>query len=373
MLENDLPESYRVDFETYTSGNMTAAVAHFGEVFTPEVLASRVRAAGFTPLPDTGFDRLYRFPESDTAEQIDEKTMDVAVRLATTVMEARGWEPEEVDYLDYGSSVGKGDMAGQISEELGTSEALLTNAYLACNSAGALLHKRLADPDSRGKKTVLLAVDGVTELLRKFDPAMADIKSMQLFSNAGAAFAYISEEDISLLLGATKIIRDSDALKVRTPYQPELAQSERIVDEIVYEKGHTQMIATPLPDQGIFQMDDVKTALFFKKHTIETVAKGYEEYKAAFPDGHIEFVVSHHPGITVWNHVAKGLKRLGIDLPFEWLVNDGNSSGATSLIAAARKLPEMKDGQHGLYISFGAGGSFTHMFLKIGYPTDPSI
>ena len=361
--------------EEYSSPNgMVGVVAHWGVRWTradmDEFVGQVAEEYGFDPNPivNSGFDTLYRMPDGYTDAEIDVDVEKVSEQLVKKTLELKGWKPEDVDYLDFGSSVGKGNMARDLAAKLGMVNAQTSNAYLACNSAGYLLDKRLQDGASHGKKTLLLSVDAVTRLMR--DTKEADLESIQLFSNGAAALAYQPGIDLKFLAGAATERRDSVGLTAVEPYDEEFGDYWHGDDDhVIFRAGDNSTVdMSPPPEGMLFRMKSLATTKFFIRLASETIASAYRQYKEddRYVDHKLDFAVGHHPSSTVSEGLNNSLAKQGISLPFEWVVLDGNSSGATSLIAFNRSMSKYLSDQHGLYASYGAGGSANCFVVEIG-------
>lgn len=364
-----LSEGSRIWTEEYRSPNGTVGVvAHSGVGFSRGDMDRKIELIaeeyGFDPKPlgNTGFDMLYRVPDGQTEEEIDADVEKVALLIANKTLELRGWKPEDVDYLDFGSSVGKGDMAGRLVAKLGMIKAQASNAMLACNSSGYLLNARLKDEESQGKKALLISVDVVTRLIRNAEEA--DIDSMQIFSNGAGSLAYTPGVDIKILADASRDQRDTVGITAIAPY----GRSEN-KDTVIFQSGNITMGDMTLPPEGmLFRMKGKSTARFFVRLSAETIVEAYRTYKERFPGDEIDFVVGHQPSLLVNTLLKSTLERAGVNLPIsDWgVVKDGNSSGATSLIAFNRSMSKYKPGQRGLYASYGAGGTSTCFVFEVG-------
>lgn len=341
--------------EEYSSSNgMVASVGHWGWK---------------EKLQDSGFDELYRMPKFYKEEEIDRDVMEVASRLATNALKRRGWDPGEVDYLDVGISVAKGDMAKELAAKLGMENAQTAFAYLACNSAGYLLHRRLQgfqEEASKGKKALLVAVDPITRMLR--DPEKTDDESGGIFSNGAAVLAF-TDEELKLITGVATESRDRRGITAIAPYADQIGDWVGDDDHVIFQDGNgnaMMQMSTP-PDGKIFYMNPTATAVVFIPAATSPIASVHQQYKEFYPDREPDHAVGHYPGDAVVRGIENRLrKKHGIKLPFKRVIYDGNSSGATSLIAFARSMFEYKPGDHVLYVSYGAGGSANCIAVEIG-------
>jgi hypothetical protein len=375
------PESRsRIWQERYMSANgMVGGVAHFGELFRRPRLNKIIEGLGQKVSKKTGFSRLYRIPEGDSIEDIDRDTYEVARKLVQDALDRKGWKIEDVDVLDFTSSVGNLGMARRVATEVGIREedirsgkVKVTGKYIACDGSGKAMYERLLDEESQGKKVLLLSIDPVTSLiplnLDKVDPA-----SIQLFSNGAAVLAYQPGVDMKLLpgMGITEARRDEKGIRAVPRYFSKIKDLEGGPLFVFNTDGVIEEVTSyPYPENGNGEMDPLKTYDFFAKNMAEILERFYKMYKKQYPDSEPDFVIGHHPSAQV----LEGLRRHMTNILFsgnkanwvptfldklKWSVTDGNSSGSTSLIAFNRMMADYKPGEHGFYISFGAGGSFT--------------
>lgn len=372
-----LSEGSRIWTEEYRSPNgMAGVVAHWGVRYSREDMNNQVNMIADTygfnsPITkakkdNTGFDTLYRMPDGQTEEEIDTDVERVALILARKAMELRGWEPGEVGYLDFGSSVGKGDMASDLAAKLGLVNAQTANAYLACNSSGFLLDERLRDESSKGKKVLLLSVDAITRLLRNTDEA--DIDSIQMFSNAGGVLAYISGVDLIHLGSSAAEFRDEVGITAIAPYGSSDSKGK---ETVLFRRGSTAMVDMTAPPDGMtFKMDARETASVFVEAARESARGAVADYRRGRKedDQWINIIIGHMPSKLVFTKLKGELRKLHLNLPeSEWgIVTDGNSSGATSLIAFNRSMGEYQPRQRGLYLSYGAGGTSNSFVFEVG-------
>jgi 3-oxoacyl-[acyl-carrier-protein] synthase III len=370
--------------ERYESpSGITGSVAHFGERF-PRWLINKIITDRFNekPVEDTGFSVLYRTPEGETDEQIDRDIIEAARKLAEETLKQKGWTIEEVQAIDFTSSMGRKGLAREVAKALGVTEEAIrsgktevTGKYMACDGSGRAIYDRLRNPKSDHKKVLVISVDPVTSLM-PFDKEKVDTRTMQLFSNGAAALAYQSGVDMKLITGETEAIWDEKGIRAIPRYYDQIKGLE-------YENGPLyrfdndgiieEMIGYPYPPNGHGEMDGKATFRFFVVNAGNNILSVYKKYKELFPDRDPEYVVGHHPSKDVLDglkhYFAKSLgDRNAVTVldKFRWVVPDGNSSGSTSLIAFNRSMHEYKPGDHVFYLSYGAGGSFTSFMVEIG-------
>lgn len=387
----------RIWQESYTSANgMTGGVAHFGERFPRGRIKKIIQNNLHQEASDTtGFSVLFRTPEGDSLEDTDKDMIEVAKKLVQDALDQRGWTIDEVEGFDFTSSIGALGMARKIATAVGikeerikSGEVSVTGKYIACDGSGKALYERLADTKSHSKKVLLLSIDPVTSLM-PFDEKKVDSASMQIFSNGAAVLAYQPGVDMRLLttrnengeevpIGATEAIRDINGIKAIPRYYDYVKDRDGGPLHIHDDDGIIEeMTDYPYPENENGEMNPRGTLTFFVNNGAEIIAKVYKMYKEKYPDKEPDFVNSHHPSEQVLQGLKNRLSKIlfgGTPAHYiptlldkiKWSVKEGNSSGATSLIAFNRNMSDYKPGQNGFYISFGAGGSFTVFTIEMG-------
>ncbi len=351
-----------------------AIVGHWGHRVTREEMDQEIHRIalqlGEEPklFPNSGFDVLYRMPVGYGEEEIDADTREVGVRLATRILDQKGWRPQDVDFFDYGSSVGKGDTAAELALDLGLVNARTLTARLACNSAGYLLARRLQDEEAVGKNVLLLDVDPITRML--VDPTKSDPISRQLFSNGAAGFAYQPVVDLKYLNGVAIERRDTRGITAIAPYEQEVGGWVGDEDHTIHtdEKGNVRVKMQPTPEGKDFWMNGRTTALFFVRLGTDGIVLVHQQHAANNNGREFDHVTGHQASKPI-DELLKQilLTKHGIDTRSSWgVVRDGNSSSATSLIAFSRSMSQYQPGQHVLYASYGAGGTANCFALEIG-------
>lgn len=373
---------------------LSGVVAHFGERIERADMDRRIEET-LSQHPESidenwvgpvgygaGFGAIYRSPESSIREEKDAATFEVALKLATHTLELKGWSPNDVDIVDFANSAADQGMSATLKQklidDLGMRNDLeVTGSFMACDGAGNALFSRLSDETSKGKNVLLLTVDSVGSEM-PMDPKYSDTNSQQIFSNGAASLAYIPGKDLRLLTpGKTEVHQDvNNALGAVARYS-EAIDSDSTFDPneptgLVRRIGNERMIILPHPANDGFLMRGKETARFFWEYSEGNIAQVVEQYEQAFPDRALDHAVVHQPSYPVFKGLAHRFEkriRLGkqkLELPFKWVVPDGNSSGATSLIAFNRVMTDFKPQDHVMYASFGAGGSFTSFIVEVG-------
>jgi len=383
--------------ERYESANgMTGGVAHFGERFARKVISNIIKDQLHQEASDsTGFSVLYRTPEGGSLEDMDRDMLEVAKKLVQDALDRKGWKIEDVDVLDFTSSMGDLGLARRIAlgvgikdEDIKSKKVEVTGKYIACDGSGKALYERLKNPESEGKKVLLLSIDPVTSLI-PFDLNKVDPASMQLFSNGAAVLAYQPGVDMRLMttrdesgqevpMGLTQAIHDKEGIKAFPRYYKDIKDKDGGPLYIFDTDGIKEEVTSyPIPDNENGEMNPRRTREFFVNNGAEFLDQLYKMYKAKYPDREPDFIVGHHPSAQVLESLRRRLSKIlkgGTPANYiptfldemKWVVGDGNSSGSTSLIAFNRLMADYKTGQHGLYISFGAGGSFTMFGIEMG-------
>jgi len=394
-----LPGGLNLQSELYTSHGLVAAVGHFGQRFTRAEVNDRVLAIGGKLSENTGFDQIYRFqgvdeidserPEEEYGrflKKIYPDMVEVGGHLTKMALDARGWRPEEIRFVDFVSTMGMPGMARNIADRLGMVNAEANGYIDACAGSVIAIGERTRNAASYGQKGVLLAIDPVG--IMPFDPKLADSLSGQVFSNGIGVIPYRPVVEIKRLAGLRELHedvkmvgeRETHALSVRLPSALVFEGNDRSIALIRNKDGgRDQIIRIPVPEDGKWiDMRGIATASFFIENGARVIVKGLERFKKLQPDREIDFIIAHHPSLQVYrglrNRIAGLMLEQGYDAQsiikllskIKWDVHDGNSSGSTWPIAFGRNLEQFKPGDTVLAIGYGAGGIFDAELFEIG-------
>ena len=355
-----------IDFEVHKGPlGLAGVVAHWGETIEANDLRDRINTVyPDKKLPeDTGFDRIYHQRDGISRSDGIADELEVATLVGNKTLEVNGWDPKDIAGLFVGSGVPIADdprytnYAAAIADRLGLSpDTVLHSTYAACNSGAREVFNALEHPDMQGKPVIVMGMEGITELTGNFDPKKADHLSMQVFSNGAAGIGMVPGENISLLHHGHRVIEDKrNALTAHMTYG-QLLDAD---GEIWQDKGPLSLMRYPLPEDGkLIEMDGSQTVLFFVRNGVVFLSDMLKDYLAKYPDQLPDYGAAHHPSLGVHTVLGQRLAKEGIDIEFPWVVNDGNSSAATSMIAQLRLLERAQEGTKVLYAAYGAGGSF---------------
>ncbi|MBP6098548.1 MAG: hypothetical protein KA477_01035 [Candidatus Levybacteria bacterium] len=367
----------QIEIETIPGPHTTGVNAHWGERIPRNDLVERIKIA-YPNIPlqnSTGFDVIWHQADGTSREQGIQDELEVGKLLIETVIKSNGWKPEEVAGLFIGSGVPIADdpryqdyartLGGMVGMR---QDAHFDNMYAACASGGHQLINALTREDMQGEKVVVAGLEGISFLTENFDPKLADSLSMEFFGNGAAAKGIIPGRTMTVLSQAHRVVRDEDeVLAAHMTYKDMMDPN----GETLQSHGNTRMIVMPTPKDGMrITMEGPSTGLFFIRNTLGLVEELYKEHLERWGHFPIDFSSQHHPSETVFNNFQKRAKRLGISVPTPWVVNDGNSSAATSLIAHNRIVGELaRPGNVELFVAYGAGGSFDGgVILHAGKP-----
>lgn len=358
----------QIELETIPGPFTTGVNAHWGEKIPDLDLVERIKGV----YPDekmqesTGFDVIWHQVYGTSREQGIHDELEVGELVLRRTIEANGWDPREIAGLFLGSGVPIADdprykdYARTLAEKAGLRPDIkLHNTYAACASGGHELLNVLSDPEMEGKKAIVMGMEGITYLTQDLDPEYADALSMRFFSNGASALGVIPGESMTLLTSAHRVVKDEKGyLAARMTY-------EDLIDpngDTWQTRGNTDMIFMPEPHEGKrITMEGAKTGLYFVKNTLELVSEVYRTHMEQHPNFPPDFSAQHHPSLTVFENAQKRAERDGISIKTPWVVKDGNSSAATSLIAHNRILGDeslARPGSVELFVAYGAGGSF---------------
>lgn len=340
-------------------------VAHWGNPIDRNELNERILTAYPTANldADTGFRKLYHQPKGTTRPQGIEDELFVAKLIAEKAIKLNGWEKEQVDALVVGSGVPIADdprfadYAKTIAGLIGLRpDIYLHNTYAACSSGGHEFIDVASNEKLKGKKAIVMGMEGISYLVEDLNPEYADEKAMSFFGNGAAAVGMIPGESITILTKGHEVVRDKEGtLKALATYQSLMSKD----GDTWQEHGNTSTIYLPFPENGKrITLQGPATGAFFARNEMEVVKKVLKEHETNFPTLKPEFVVTHHASLGVHENVKKRLGREGIEIDMPWVVDDGNSSAATTLIALLRLSEKAREGSVFLMTPYGAGGSF---------------
>lgn len=360
-------QNTRIDIEVHKNpaDTIKGAAAHWGEPIEDIDLKDRIWHAYPAAKLDenTGFDRIWHQKDGVSRDLGIKDELEVAEIVARKTLEVNGWGSKDVAGLLIGSGVPVADdprypnYAEELSKRLNLNdEVYLHSSYIACASGGSELIKALGTPHLSGKPILVMGMEGITYLTEDFNPEYADALSMRFFSNGAAGIGLIPDVNMTLLSSAREVVEDTrGVLKAKMTY-------EKIFNpegEVMQESKNLRLIKLPNPDNNMrISMQGPRTAQFFYSNGVELLKKLDSKHKDAFPEVKPDYGVSHHPSLTTHEHLVKKLTDAGMNIEIPWVVNDGNSSAATTLIAELRQLDMAREGTVQLLSTYGAGGDF---------------
>lgn len=366
-----------IKLETIKGPFTTGVNAHWGERIPDSDLMDRIGHAypGVKMQESTGFDEIWHQATGTSREQGIKDELEVGALVLQRTIESNGWESKDIAGLFVGSGVPIADdskyvdYAKTLAEMSGLRpDVTLHNTYAACASGGRELLNALSHPDMQGRPVVVMGMEGITYLTQDFDPEYADALSMRFFSNGAAGLGVVPGETMSLLTRRHSVVRDEKGLLAAHMTYENLVNPN---DDIWQTQGNTDVVMMPQPQNGKrITMDGPRTGLYFIKNALDLVGDLYQSHMKEHPDYAPQFSAQHHPSLTVFENFQKKAEREGISVTSPWVVKDGNSSAATSLIAHNRIAGEMaKPGSVELFVAYGAGGSFDGgVLLHAGKP-----
>jgi hypothetical protein len=389
-----LPGGLALDRELYgRPDGLVMATGYFGEKFTRQQINNRVTALGGKISEGNGFDFLYKKPGIDFIDGtrpdeeyeriIAESYQDmrsVIGRLASMVLKRKGWQAEDVQFVDFVSTIGKPGLARQLADDLGMVNAQANGFFEACAGSVVAFGRRAKDKASYGAKSVQFTFDPGG--MMPFDPRLADLLSGQVFTNGATVSAQRAGINLKHLFGVEEPHQDlRHALSLRTPYDDVFRNTDEGVATIIYKDGgHDEMARIPVPrDKKWIDMRAIATTDFFISNTAPNVVKAFIGFQKLYPGRGIDHVVVHHPTSRVIdgviNKTVKLLSEMGItDIDFlsklKWSINAGNASSSTFPIALGRNSEDFKPGEVVMCIGMGAGGIFDTELFEVGLDDD---
>lgn len=350
---------------------LIGAQAHFGRRLTKEEVDEAIRGLGLEPARETGFLELYRTPDDQPSEGAYLEEITTVGTLVNSVLYLNKLPPEEINALYFaGSPIRQPD--GSCVKDTGfliakvcglthlNPQRDIRNFYLACNAGGRALRRLLNNPNLFGKNVLLVGMEDLTREVRGFDLKKADPLSLQFFSNGAFALLVIPGKNLTYLVGKSIEIEDEKgALPGIEPWR-ELIKHRQ--GDLIQMNGNIEFIRLPQPEQGKqLWMDAFTTTKTMLKHIPDLVEEVLDQYTAQYPNKKIRGIIPHHASYGIF----KGLQKR-VNIPMEWVVTEGNSSGTTTMIAFIRKMKDFAPGDHIMIASFGAGFSFDVFVVEIG-------
>lgn len=364
--ETQTQQGTKINIEVHKSpSNIAGVVAHWGDHIENDDLRRRIEIAhpGKSLPKDTGFTSIYHQRDNISRSEAIVDELEVASIVALQTLAANNWEPESISGLFVGSGVPVADderytdYAAVIARRIGLpSDIYLHSTYAACNSGARELFNALEHPGMQGKRVLTLGIEGVTALTPDFDPEKSDHLSMQVFSNGAAGIGFVPGKEISLIYHRHEISPDErGALSAHMTYKKLLSPEGTIWQE----NGNISLMSMPVPEgEKLLHMKGVQTTSLFVRRGQEFISNLYHGYSQRHSDRPPEYAVAHHASKGVNSILQKRLASEGLTVEFPWVVPDGNSSAATTLIAHNRLLERAEDETQIMVVSYGAGASF---------------
>jgi len=369
LLEYSIPKLEKIKCPEL---RMAGATARWGQKYKEEeieAIIARVFSEESMDFGDTEFSEIYRVPEDYSPEQAFKEEMMMVKKLVDSTLKLNDWKPEQVDALYFGGSpLILPDYGSAIAQATGLThlnpKTDIFNYYLACNAGGRALKDALINPNLQGKNVLVIAVEGLTRQAEGFDKQKSDYLSMRVFSDGAAAVGVVPGKTLTHLLGEFMAVEDKKgalaAIGAWRDFLDPIGKLIQVVDNIT-------MIRLPTPPDGKkISMQGWGTTKLFLRNVPPVIKKVYEQHREQYPEKEIKIIVAHHPSFGVNELIKRKLKKMGIETRMPWVVNDGNSSGATTLIAFVRLMEELNPGDHILVASFGAGISIDVFVAKVG-------
>lgn len=337
---------------------------------------------------NSGFTELFQATSGLTEAEALETEKIVAKRLIERSAAQLNKKPSDIDLFIVATSVPSHQ---NLEDILARSAGIRRNAakflYVrACDSSGSALYDVVSGKfdDSlkkrlRSNKPATITIFGFEDANRLSNNG-GDPFSAQLFSTAASAmtFAYHPQSEnttFKLIVGEHSSVPDgAEALKVKKTYKNWPKKPNTFFTEYLQEP----------PNGEVILMDPKLTPVVFKKHGLRAVENVLQKYMqkrgrsdSSLPRS-VKKVIMHHPSATIFNHVIAGLtgnkgkarskeSGLGFDpKQFEWVINEGNAPSAIMPIAFGRQMNTLTPNDTIMVLTYGAGGSFTCGFYKLG-------
>lgn len=380
VTKERLSESSVLQLEKIKSPEIgiAGAVVRVGQRYTKKELDAEIgkEFGDDFVVGDTGFKEIWRVPPEYTFEDIYREEMMAIKTLADSTLELNNWKPEEIEalyfagspiippyytdkmakeiLLNYGNVIANTTGLGHLVEE-----GMAFCCFGACNAGGHAVKKLLTESQFKGKKTLLLVYEGLTKQIKGFDKTKADHLSHYFFSDGGVALGVIPDKTLTYLLGELGTEEDRDALRVFESWSLLIDDRE---GPLVQRKGNTTFVrlAQP-PEEMVLCMEGGVTTKRILRYITPSVKRVEEAHRESYPEQKVKFRLPH----VASSGVVTGLEHF-TGFKLNCMVDDGNSSGATTLINFARHLLFLERGDHVMLASFGAGLWWDISAVKVG-------
>lgn len=327
------------------------------------------------------FDRLYWTNPSLTYEQAVRQEIEVALSLGRRVLGLLDFDPAEVSHLTFGSGTPiNPQIHFELAKALGLEKVVadpdrnITVSFSACNGGCDALVRGYTKTQTKGEPVLSIALEGLTRIIGP-KRLKTDSLSEVTFSNGAAAFFGIPDTSFTCLTNT--FISEVDvkgALKAVDPYVVIMDLNNPSIVQTVMHYGEVTSVRMPEPSAGFgIEMNGPDVAKFFLRFLNKVLLKAMEDYaklRAEHPEFGLpaqpKFIVPHHASPAVVGGIERVSNRLGLEGEMPWLVTEGNSSAATTMIAFGRLIPRLEQGDVVMLISFGAGATATVSYIKIG-------
>lgn len=328
-------------------------------------------------LAPLGFYYRHHLPELTPEEHL-ELEIEVGARLLQRAAQACGWQTQEVEAVLIGmSGPVADDYTARIARRAGIpDEALVVSVHKACDSSMSALQLAL-NPDLpenadqevsfarrlEGKKVLVGGIEGLSRFLCQSH----DTNALQLFGNGAGVIGVIPGKTMKFIVGKSQSVFDEKGvLQVRMyyPHNQQLTDSGSLVD--VRREGENQyrvagLMHEPETDESVSMAGPMGMVKLFVRNGVQVVSEVYQAYREQMHalgtnTKEIATVIVHHANYKINTLKVAQLQKLGIDLPFPWVISDfGNVSAASNMIAFLRNLANMQPGDHIMFDGFGAG------------------
>lgn len=280
-------------------------------------------------------------------DQIVDRTTQIGAHLITSLMKDRGWDTVDA-VIDTSASLPEDIGKKVIAKANLNPNSTVSKAYrVACAGAIAGLVDTLADPEMKGKRVIVCALEPLSQHVKLSQCTLEDsaLSLPAIFGDDFAAIAF-DTADYEIIAPKTHIVFDGAPIRFYQDYNLSPTNPNSIPPHYTFGEGGRQissisengvLLAIQRPENNMpSAMDGYKTFKFFVPETMAIIE---DVIKKAHAEGiHVRQAIMHQPSKKVNEGFQRQVKRTDtlrdLMIPDFKLGEIGrpNSSSATSLV-----------------------------------------
>lgn len=327
-----------------------------------------------------GFEAIHAYQEGLSEQDAENWEIQAAVKNIKTLSERSGIPLDRIGLFAFacGTPIGD-DNAAMMAYEAGIPLSRPRFEVNRACSSGARAHAKIdelveAYPELAKEYVLLVAHEGMRRLLRSpFDTDRADPFSLSVFGNATAAMIY-QPKNMRRIVSLTDQLEDEKGyLSATETYTTDKSPGAPLVQ--VSADGMKERIRLPTPPSGMkVRLKPIHATHAMGKfggagvrELIDLHDRIVYDPDSRFERRPIDLIIAHQPSAGLLIKIGR---EAGIDealMPFLGRNGiDGNSSGATSIAAITKFIPEFRRGMHIAHVALGAGMDLSATASEMG-------